>query len=93
MKRKKHTTEQKVRILMDAKFGGKNLDELCRENNISKLTFHRWKRQYGQLDVHKTCRLIELERNKLELEKRLAEWALRHRLLSCLSDSLSHLPV
>jgi hypothetical protein len=31
MKGKKYTTEQKVRILMDAKFGGKNLEDLCCE--------------------------------------------------------------
>lgn len=78
---------------MDAKLDGKNLDELCRENNISKLTFNRWSRQFGKLDVHETCRLIELERNKIELEKRLAEWALKHRLLSFLCDSPSHLSV
>ena len=93
MKRKKFTTEQKVRILMDADFGGKNLDDVCRENNISKLTFHRWRRQFGKLDVHKSCRLIEWERNKRELEKRLAEWALKHHLLSCLCQSPSNLPV
>ena len=75
MKGKKYTTEQKVRILMEASSGGKNLDELCRKNNISKLTFQRWKRQFAQLDVDERRRLIETERKKIEIEKRLAECA------------------
>lgn len=93
MKAKKFTTEEKIRIVQEAGLNGKNLDELCRENNISKLNFRRWRRQFGHLDVHEACRLIELERNKIELEKRLAEWELKHRLLSCLCNSPSHLPV
>ena len=75
MKGKKYTIEQKVRILMEAGSGEKNLDELCRENNISKLTFQRWRRQFGKLDVHERRRLIETERRKIEIEKRLAECA------------------
>ena len=75
VKGKKYTTEQKVRILMEANSGGKDLDELCRENNISKLTFHRWRLQFGKLDVHERRRLIETERKKIELEKKLAECA------------------
>jgi transposase-like protein len=93
MKRKKYTIEHKVGILREAASSGKNLDELCRENNISKLTFNRWSRQFGKLDVHETCRLIEWERNKIEIEKRLAEWTLKNRLLSCLCNGSSHLPV
>lgn len=92
MKRKKYTTEQKVRILEEGS-DGRNLDEVCRENNISKLTFHRWRRQFGQMDIHKRCRLIETERNTIELKKRLAEWALKHRLLSCLCQDPSDMPV
>jgi hypothetical protein len=64
-----------------------------RENNISKLTFHRWRRQFGELDAHEACRLIERERNKIEIENRVAEWTLKNRLLSCLCNASSHLPV
>lgn len=58
---------------MEAGSGGKKLDELCGKNNISKSTFHRWRRQFEQLDVHERRRLMEMARNKIELEKRLAE--------------------
>ncbi|MSU23807.1 MAG: IS3 family transposase, partial [Opitutus sp.] len=46
MKGKRHTTEQKIRILREAD-GGKSIVEVCKEHNISEVTFHRWKRQFG----------------------------------------------
>ena len=48
MKGKRHATEQKIRILREVD-GGKNIVEVCKEHNISEVTFHRWKRQFGQL--------------------------------------------
>ncbi len=38
MKGKRHTTEDKIRILRDAD-GGKNIVEGCKEKNISEQTF------------------------------------------------------
>jgi transposase-like protein len=43
MKGKRHTTEDKIRILRDAD-RGKKIVEVCKERNISEQTFHRWKR-------------------------------------------------
>lgn len=45
MKGNKYTTEDKIRILREAD-SGKNILEVCREHNISEVSFHRWKRQY-----------------------------------------------
>jgi putative transposase len=50
MKGKKHTTEDKIRILRAAD-GGKSIVEICKEKNISEQTFHRWKRQFGMMEV------------------------------------------
>ncbi len=44
MKGKRHTTDQKIRILREAD-GGKSIVEVSKEHNISEVTFHRWKRQ------------------------------------------------
>ena len=27
------------------------IDSVCREHNVSKATFHRWKRKYGEMDL------------------------------------------
>ncbi|MSU66112.1 MAG: IS3 family transposase, partial [Opitutus sp.] len=39
MKGKHHATEQKIRILREAD-GGKSIVEVCKEHNISEVTFH-----------------------------------------------------
>ncbi|MSU71619.1 MAG: IS3 family transposase, partial [Opitutus sp.] len=60
MKGKSHTTEQQIRILREAD-GGKSIVAVSKEHNISEVTFHRWKRQFGQLDVNEAKRMKELE--------------------------------
>ena len=77
---KRYTTEDKIRILREAD-GGKNLVELCREKNISEVTFHRWKKQFGQMDLNEAKRLKALERENTELKKMLAEALLAKRVL------------
>lgn len=43
MKGKRHTTEEKIRILRKAETGT-SVQTLCREHQISEQTFYRWKR-------------------------------------------------
>ena len=80
MKGKRYSTEDKIRILRDAD-GGKKIVEVCQEKNISEVTFHRWKKQFGQMDVNEAKRLKELERENTELKKMLAEALLAKRVL------------
>jgi putative transposase len=85
MKGKRYTTEDKIRILREAD-GGKAILEVCREHNISEVSFHRWKRQLGQLDVSEARRLKELERENSELKKMLAESLLKNRVLEAVCE-------
>jgi putative transposase len=85
MKGKKYTTEDKIRILREAD-RGKNILEVCREHNISEVSFHRWKRQFGQMDVNEAKRLKELERENSELKKMLAESLLKNRVLEMVCE-------
>ena len=71
MKGKRHTTEDKIRILRAAD-GGKN---------ISEQTFHRWKRQFGMMEIPEARRLKELEKENTELKKMLADSLLKNRVL------------
>ena len=82
MKGKRYTTEDKIRILREADRGERSVQDLCREENISEVSFHRWKRQFGQMDVNEARRLKELERENTELKKMLAEEMLKNRVLS-----------
>lgn len=81
MKGKKYKTEDKIRVLREADRSEKTILEICREENISEVTFHRWKKQFGMMDVNEAKRLKELERENAELKKMLAEAMLKNRVL------------
>ena len=51
MKGKRYTTEDKIRILREAD-RGKSLLEVCRAHHLPGVSFHRWKRQFGQMNLH-----------------------------------------
>lgn len=81
MKGKRYTTEDKIRILREADRGEKNIQELCQEANIPEVSFHRWKRQFGHMEVNEARRLKELERENRELQEMLADSLLKNRVL------------
>ena len=85
MKGKRYTTEDKIRILREAD-RGKNASEVCRAHNISEVSFHRWKRQFGQMDLNEARKLKELERENGELKKMLAEALLKNRVLEAVAE-------
>ncbi len=80
MQQKQHSTEEIIRILRQSDTD-QTVESICRESNISKATFHRWKRKYGDMDIADAKRLKELEKENAELKKMLAESMLENRLL------------
>lgn len=85
MKGKRYTTEEKIRILREVD-KGKAITEVCREHNLSQVTFHRWKKQLGQIEVNEAKRLKELERENIELKKMLADSLLKNRVLEAICE-------
>ena len=79
MKQKPHSPEEIIRILRQSDTD-KTVESICRESNISKATFHRWKRKYGDMDIADAKRLKELEKENAELKKMLAESMLENRV-------------
>ena len=86
MKGKRYTTEDKIRILREADRGEKNIQEICRQENVSEVTFHRWKKQFGHMEINEARRLKELERENGELKKMLAESLLKNRVLEAVCE-------
>ena len=66
---------------MQSADGGQNIVEVCKEKNISAQTFHRWKRQFGLMEIPEARRLKELEKENSELKKMLADSLLKNRVL------------
>lgn len=52
MKGKRYTTEDKIRILRDAD-RGKSILGVCREHNLSEVSFPRWKRPFAQRELER----------------------------------------
>jgi len=80
IKGKRCSSEDKIRILRRAD-GVRSIGEVIREANISEVTFQRWEKQFGQMEVSEAKRLKELERENTELKKMLAESLLKNRVL------------
>jgi len=81
MKGKRHTTEQKIRILREADRSGTTIPDVCREHRISEQTFHRWKREFGMLEVDQAKQLKDLKRENERLKRMLADEMLGKELL------------
>ena len=79
MQQKQHSTEEIIRILRQSDTD-QTVESICRESNISKATFHRWKCKYGDMDIADAKRLKELEKENAELKKMLAESMLENRV-------------
>jgi putative transposase len=84
MKPKQRSMEEIIRILRQAD-GGQTILAVCREHNISDVTFHRWKRKYGGLKLDDAQKLKGLERENAELKKMLAETLLEVRALKIIN--------
>ena len=81
MKGKRYTTEQKIRILRRADEAGATILDVCREAGISEQTFHRWKREFGMMDLDQAKQLKELQKENARLKRMLADEMLGKELL------------
>jgi putative transposase len=69
MKGRRYATGDKIRILREADRGEKSIADICLDDNLPVVSFHRWKRQFGRMDINEARRLKELERENSELRK------------------------
>ena len=81
MKGKRYTTEQKIRILRSADQEGVNIQDACREAGISEQSFHRWKREFGMMELDQAKQLKELQKENARLKRMLADEMLGKELL------------
>jgi putative transposase len=71
-KGKRHTPEQVVAILRRAE-SGEAVATVCREMNISAATFHRWKSQYGGMELTELQQLRGLRDENARLKRLVAD--------------------
>ena len=76
MKRRRHSPEQVVRKLREADrllAEGREVQEVCKQLQISEATYHRWRRQYGAMQADEVRRLKELEVENARLKRIVAD--------------------
>ena len=80
MKQRRHTPEQVIRKLREADgllAQGKPIAEVARALEVSEVTYHRWRNQYGGMKADDAKRLKELERENQRLKSIVADQALQ----------------
>ena len=75
MRTSRFTEAPIVGVLHEHEAGAK-IAELCRRHGITATTFHRWKRQYGGLQVTEAKRLKALEDENRQRKRIVADQAL-----------------
>jgi len=81
MKGKRYTTEQKIRIVREGQRSDTSIVDVCRTHQISEQTYHRWKAEFGMLEVDQAKQLRELKRENERLKRLLADEMLGKELL------------
>ena len=84
MKKKRHTVDEIIKILRQVDEGC-DIEIACREHNIAKATFHRWRRKYGKMEMKDAKRLKELEKENTELKKIVADQMLNILVLEAVN--------
>ncbi len=80
MKRSRFSEEQIVKILQSAE-AGLSVDEICRQQGISRGTFYRWRNRYGGMDASEAKRLKQLEDENGRLKRLVADLTLDKQML------------
>lgn len=73
MKGKRYTNEQRIRILCGADQAGSAIVGVCQEHGISEHNSHRWKREFGMMELDQAKQLKELQKENARFRCMLAE--------------------
>jgi putative transposase len=78
--KKKNFTESKILSIIKQYEGGRAIDDLCRENGISKATVCNWKKKYTGMDGVQVRELKSLQEENRRLKHMYAELSLDYKL-------------
>jgi len=65
---------------------GKGIPQACKEAGISDVSYYRWRKEYGGLQVDQAKRLKELEQENARLKQVVADLSLEKAMLKELAS-------
>lgn len=80
MKKTRFTESQIVKALKEHE-AGRKAEDICRELEISRAAFYKWRSRYGGMEASDVQRLKELEEENQRLKKMFADLSLDHATL------------
>ncbi len=84
MNKKGYTPEQIIRKLREAEVllsKGEKVERVVRKLGISDVTYYRWRKEYGGMQVEQARRLKDLEHENSRLKKLVADLSLDNTIL------------
>lgn len=84
MNKKGYTPEQIIRKLREAEVllsKGEKVEQVVRKLGISDVTYYRWRKEYGGMQVEQARRLKDLEHENSRLKKLVADLSLDNAIL------------
>jgi putative transposase len=79
--KKRHSTEQIIRILKEVEQSGLKVSDACRPHQITEQTYYRWRQKYGGMEVNEAQRLKSLEEENARLKRLVADLSLDNQIL------------
>jgi len=80
MSRSKHTEAQIIGVLKQVE-AGRKVDDLAREQGVSKHTIYAWKAKYGGMEVSEAQEVKQLRDENTRLKKLVADLSLDKDML------------
>ena len=84
MARKHFTPEQIIKKLREAEVlqsRGETVEQICRKLGITDVTYYRWRKEYGGMQIEQAKRLKQLEQENTRLKKIVADLSLDNSIL------------
>jgi transposase-like protein len=84
MRKKGFTTEQIIKKLREAEVllsKGETIGQVIRKLGVSDVTYYRWRKEYGGMQVDQAKRMKELEQENSRLKKIVADLSLDNSIL------------
>jgi transposase len=96
--RKKYSSEEKIRIVLEGLRGEVGIAELCRKEGIQPNVYYKWSRDFLEAGKKRltgntvreatSSEVVDLKRENDQLKALVAELSLRNRTLKKISDGL-----